>query len=118
MTTLKSYIIGFVLSVLLTLSAYSIVYLHVSSSHLTFSHNFLVIEIIIFAMLQFLTQLIFFLHLGQESKPHWNLVAFISTISIVLIFVIGSLWIMSHLNYNMTSSEMDSYMLQMEGIKK
>ena len=116
MNTFKSYVIGFVSSVVLTLLAYFLVDLHVRSSHEWISHPVLIFVIIGLALVQLLIQLIFFLHLGQESKPRWNLFVFLSTFSIILILVVGSLWIMNHLNYNMMSADVNTYMLNQENM--
>ncbi len=115
---LKSYQIGFVLSIILTLCAYYLVVKHIDSGHLVLSHQFLTFALMGLAMIQFVIQLVFFLHLGSESGPRWNLVVFISTISVILVLVIGSIWIMSHLNYNMTPSDMNRMIMIQENIKK
>ena len=78
----------------------------------------LVMAIAEVAVIQLLVQLVFFLHLGNESKPRWKLVVFLSTVSIILIIVIGSMWIMTHLDYNMTPKQMSEYLIQDEGIQK
>ena len=92
----KSYIIGFILSIILTVIPYKIVVDGLLDSDLQ-----TIIAITIFALGQFLVQVIFFLHLGDEAKPRWNLLAFIFTIIVIAILVAGSLWIMYNLNYNM-----------------
>ena len=107
MPSYKSYITGFILSLALTLSAYFAVTHHVS--------NILPI-ILALAVIQVAIQLIFFLHVWSETNPRWNLVFFISTLSIICILVVGSIWIMNHLNYNMTPSQMNDYMLKSEGM--
>ncbi|MCE2705921.1 MAG: cytochrome o ubiquinol oxidase subunit IV [Proteobacteria bacterium] len=93
--TTKSYIIGFILSIILTVIPYYLVVNHILASEMSY------IVISVFAILQLLVQLVFFLHLGGESKPHWNLIAFVFTLFIIGILVTGSLWIMYNLNYNM-----------------
>ena len=109
MPTYKSYIIGFALSLALTLVAYFAVVNQVPVTLWVVTG---------LALIQLVVQLIFFLHLGQGEDGHWNLVTLISTISIVFILVIGSLWIMHHLNYNMTPGQMNDYMLKSEGMTK
>ncbi len=107
MPTFKSYVIGFILSVTLTLVAYFAVTNHASAA----------ISIILgLAMVQLVVQLIFFLHLGKGKDARWNIVVFASTISIIVILVGGSIWIMHHLNYNMTPQDMNTYMLKSEGM--
>ena len=110
--TLTSYIIGFIFSILFTLAAYFLV---VNQS---LSGGLLIAAILGLAIIQLFVQLLYFLHMGKEPKPYWNLTVFISFVGIILIIVIGSLWIMYHLNYHMTPTNMNSYMLQEEGIKK
>jgi cytochrome o ubiquinol oxidase operon protein cyoD len=114
---IKSYIIGFILSVLITSLAFYLAFLHVASGHITFSHQFLTAALLSLGILQFVVQSIFFLHLINKSS-RWNLVVFASTVSIVLVIVVGSIWIMNHLNYNMTSHEVDDYMQKTELIYK
>jgi cytochrome o ubiquinol oxidase subunit IV len=94
--TATPYVIGFVLSLAFTLVPY---YLVVKKS---LSVNTLLATILVFAVLQMLVQLLFFLHLGREKKPRFNLLFLMSTVSIILLVVVGSLWIMSHLRHNMT----------------
>lgn len=90
--SLKSYIIGFALSILLTLIAYFLVVEHVLT-YLT-----LIFTIVGLATVQTVVQLVFFLHLGQEPKPHMNSLIFSVMGVVILILVIGSLWIMFDLD--------------------
>lgn len=91
----KSYIIGFILSIILTLIPYYLVVNH------TLNMQSAYITILVFAVLQLLVQVIFFLHLSGDSSQRWNLLAFIFTLVVLLILVVGSLWIMWNLDYNM-----------------
>lgn len=109
MRTLKSYIIGFILSLALTLGAYFAVIYHAPVT---------LFVIISLALTQLLVQLIFFLHVGQGKDGGWNFVVLFSTFSVIFILVVGSLWIMKHLNYNMTPGQMNDYMLKQEGMTK
>jgi cytochrome o ubiquinol oxidase subunit IV len=107
-----TYTIGFILSILLTFLAYFLVVnKSLESSTLTFL-------VMVFAIVQLIVQLLFFLHLGQEEKPHWNLVMAINTAAIILILVVGSIWIMTHLNYHKVPEEVDvgEYMMEEENI--
>lgn len=108
MSTMKSYIIGFVLSLVLTLVAYFAV------TEGWVSGTGLIALIMGLASIQFVVQLFFFLHLGNESKPRWQLAAFLFMFLVLVIIVGGSLWIMANLNYNMmmTPEQMDEYMLK------
>ena len=105
----KTYITGFILSITLTLIAYFLVVDRLlSEMNLTNT-------VLLLALLQFLVQIYFFLHIGSEKGPRWNLAVLASTLSIIFIVIGGSLWIMHHLNYNMMPSEMDSFILHDEG---
>ena len=112
---LKSYIIGFILSIVLTLAAYIPVWIHVSTHHEMVSHVTIMWIIIPLAFVQLIVQLLFFLHLGQEEKPRWKLAMLISFFSIVIIVVIASIWIMTHLNYNMSLVQFNNLMKYGEG---
>ncbi len=59
------------------------------------------LTVAILGLIQAWMQLVIFLQLGRESKPRWNLIVFLFTIMVTLILVLGSLWIMNHLNYNL-----------------
>ena len=115
MSQLKSYITGFVLSILLTIAAYLPVQIHLNSQHQYPSHHFIIIFILILAMAQLLVQLILFLHLGREKKPRWNFWVFVSAAGLILIVIIGSIWIMNHLNYNMSPDQMNKYIQSQDG---
>jgi len=110
--TLLSYSIGFILSIVLTLAAYFGVVNHLLSS------NVLIAAVLGLAVVQLLVQLLFFLHLGRESKPRLNLISFLFAGMVVLIVVFGSLWIMYNLDYNMSGHQADEYLLEEEGIRK
>jgi cytochrome o ubiquinol oxidase operon protein cyoD len=99
MGTFKSYTLGFVLSILLTLAAYFLVVDHLLTD------NLLVFTILTLAVIQLWVQLILFLHIGQEVGPKWKLAAWISTAGLILIVIIGSLWIMDNLSYHIPTDE-------------
>lgn len=95
--TLKSYIIGFILSIILTVIPYMVVADHMLDKEGT------LLVVVVAAVFQLLVQLIFFLHLSTKSEQRWNLLTFVFTVVILLILVVGSLWIMWNLNYNMVN---------------
>lgn len=91
----KSYIIGFIASAILTLASYFTV---VGQA---FDRLYIIAAIVIFAIAQLVFQLVYFLHMGDEAKPRWNLYSFIFSLIIISILVAGSIWVMYYLNYNM-----------------
>jgi cytochrome o ubiquinol oxidase subunit IV len=93
--TYSSYIVGFIVSLVVTLAAYFLVV----DRMLTGSS--LVAAVIGLAALQLVVQLRFFLHVGKEATPRWNFFAFLITIVMLVALVWGSLWIMDNLNTRM-----------------
>lgn len=91
-------IIGFVASLLLTLGAFLIIF-RPDVFHL--DARMAVLAIISLAVLQSIIQYICFLSLKREKGPRWNFGVFASTISIILIIILFSIWIMDRLDYNM-----------------
>jgi cytochrome o ubiquinol oxidase operon protein cyoD len=93
--TVKSYIIGFMLSLILSIVPFVLVLKKVFVGQQAF------LAISALALAQLLVQIYFFLHLNTHSKARWNLNVFLFTLLVVLILVGGSLWIMYNLNYYM-----------------
>mgnify|MGYP003932977095 CR=1 FL=1 len=92
----KAYAVGFLLSILLTAAAFGIVvYGGGISRHVVLA------AIVGAALLQILIQLHCFLHLDTSSAARWNVLALASTLIIMLLFIGGTLWIMSNLNARM-----------------
>jgi len=108
--SVRNYLIGFGLSLLVTLTAY------VLTTHHNFSMHVIEIVLACLAAIQFIVQLLFFLHLGRESKPRWRLYVFIFMLGVVVIVVGGSLWIMNNLNYRMTPQQTLQYMNNQDGL--
>ena len=92
---LKSYLIGFAASIVLTLAAYFLAIQH------PFTGWKLDASVALFALIQASLQLLLFLNLAREARPRWNVLVFLFMLMVILILVVGSLWIMYHLNYNM-----------------
>lgn len=93
--TLRAYLIGLVLSLLLTSTSFLLVWLK------PFSTGAIFYTILALAVVQAVVQLLFFLHLGQEAKPRWETVVFTFVSMILLAVVVGSLWIMYDLDMRM-----------------
>lgn len=94
--TLTSRCIGFFGSLLLTLTAYFLI-----TRPGLFSTSAVILTLFILAIVQFVLQSICFLNIWNGTGARWNLVIFLSTVSIILIILGGTLWIMHHLNYHM-----------------
>lgn len=117
--TTASYVSGFILSLLLSLTAYFLVIQHKDSRAPLLSHRYLLVAIITLAVSQLFVQLLFFLHLDRESKPRWNLLVASFAAIVVLILVAGSLWIMNNLNYHKDSpTQLDKTIIKDEGVHR
>lgn len=112
------YIVGFVLSLALTLVAYEVVvdYQHGS----LYSHDTRLLIIAALAITQLMVQLVFFLNVADEGKPRWNLMMLMFAGMVIFILVAGSLWIMHNLNYNMTqrksTTQVNNYLSSQDGL--
>jgi len=91
--TLKFYVVGFALCLILTLAAYFLV------AEKMLSGWPLIFAILGLGVIQMAVQLLFFMHMGSETKPHWNLLLFFFMAMVLLIIVFGSMWIMYSVNY-------------------
>jgi cytochrome o ubiquinol oxidase operon protein cyoD len=94
--TLKGYLTGFVLAVVLTVIPFWLVMGNVLDNRIATS-----ILIVLFAVVQIVVHMIYFLHLDTRSEGGWNMLALIFTVVILAITIIGSLWVMYHLDLNM-----------------
>ena len=94
--SLRDYLIGFFLSVVLTAIPFWLVMGNVlGTSSLT------AVAIIALAGIQIIVHMIYFLHMNTKSEGGWTMLAAIFTIVLVVITLSGSLWVMYHLNANM-----------------
>ena len=96
--TIRNYIIGYILSLVLTALSFGLVWEHIASHHSFISHNALFNWTISLALVQLVVQLYFFLHIGRDSRPR-DIVALVFAVSVVVLIIGGSLWIMSSLTH-------------------
>ncbi len=94
--TLKSYVTGFVLSVILTAIPFWLVMADVLDSALLTAAIIMALGAV-----QIVVHMVFFLHMNTRSEGGWTMMALIFTILLVAIALSGSLWVMHHLNTNM-----------------
>jgi cytochrome o ubiquinol oxidase operon protein cyoD len=99
--SLKGYMTGFVLSVILTAIPFWLVMGNVFDKPGTTA-----IVILAFAAVQIVVHMVYFLHLNAQSQGGWNMLALIFTVVLVVITLSGSLWVMFHLNHNMMPASM------------
>jgi cytochrome o ubiquinol oxidase operon protein cyoD len=94
--SLASYLTGFILAGLFTAGAFLLV---IKGGALP--KWAILAAIYCAAVAQILVHLHYFLHLDASRRERWNVLALIFTVLIAIIFVAGSLWVMSDLDYRM-----------------
>lgn len=105
---LKTYLTGFVLSVVLTAIPFWIV-----MSGAIGNRALATALIVALAVAQILVHTFAFLHVNTRVQGGWTLVAYVFTAVLVLIIIAGSVWIMGHLNSNMMPGMPGGSMSQM-----
>lgn len=105
--TLRSYLLGFIGSLLLTGCAYYLVMAHIITG------DFLIHFVVPLALVQAAGQLVLFMHVGKEGKPYLETLMFTFMLVLLLVIVVGSLWVIYDLNYRvmsmMTHLPLDEY---------
>jgi cytochrome o ubiquinol oxidase operon protein cyoD len=101
--TLREYLTGFGLSVVLTAIPFWLVMSGALASKQ--ATGFIIMG---FAVVQIVVHMIYFLHMNAKSDEGWTMVALVFTLILVVIALAGSLWIMHHLNTNMMPGMMQA----------
>ena len=94
--TFRSYMTGFVLSVILTAIPFWLVMGNVLNDK--FQTTLVVIAL---AAVQIIVHMIYFLHMNMKSEGGWTFLALVFTLTLVVITLVGSIWVMYHLDQNM-----------------
>ena len=93
--TMRDYVTGFALSVVLTAVPFWLVMTRPLDAAVTAA------LIVAFAVAQIVVHMIYFLHMSPRAEGGWTLTSLVFTIIVVGIMLAGSLWVMNHLNANM-----------------
>lgn len=92
---IKSYLLGFFFSIILTILPFLLVIKKIFSSEISY------IIILICAISQIIIHFLFFFHLNFHTiEGQWNLVTLLFAMIIIFIVVFGSMWIMFNLNHH------------------
>jgi cytochrome o ubiquinol oxidase operon protein cyoD len=94
--SMRDYVIGFVLSVILTVIPFWLVMGEVLESRI-----WTVALIMFFGAIQIVVHMVYFLHMNRKSEGGWILMSLLFTGIIIVIALVGSLWVMHHLDANM-----------------
>ncbi|MBC3775501.1 cytochrome o ubiquinol oxidase subunit IV [Pseudomonas sp. SWRI99] len=93
--TARSYLIGFIISVVLTAIPFALVMYPTLPRHLT------AWVVVALGVVQIFVHLKYFLHLDTAAEQRWNLIALIFSVVIIVLLVGLSLWIMNSIHHNM-----------------
>ncbi len=104
-SSLKEYVIGFVLSVILTAIPFWLVMANVITDRTT-----AVLVLGGLAVVQIVVHMVFFLHMNGKVEGGWTMLSTIFTIVFVAIAIAGTLWVMFHMNTNMMPTHLHSTM--------
>jgi cytochrome o ubiquinol oxidase operon protein cyoD len=92
----RSYFIGFGLSVVLTVIPFWVVLSEVEI------HLWLALTIIFgLGAVQIMVHVFYFLHVTVKAEDGWQVMSLVFTGILLLIVLVGSIWVMTHLNDNM-----------------
>ena len=91
------YIVGFVLSVILTALSFGLV----MSGAMDPSTTMIIIAVL--ALVQIIVHMVFFLHLNPSSGQGWNVLALAYTALAAAFLVFGTVWVMHNVTMNMMS---------------
>jgi cytochrome o ubiquinol oxidase operon protein cyoD len=111
--TLKGYLTGFVLAVLLTAIPFWLVMGKVFDKSSTTALVLLAI-----AAVQIVVHMIYFLHMNTRAEGGWSMLALIFTVMLVVIMLSGSIWVMYHLDHNMMPGMMQDAAHTMSEMRK
>lgn len=100
--TTGGYVTGFILAVILTVIPFWLVMGKVIEDRST-----AVMVLGLFAIVQVVVHMYFFLHMNGKIQGGWTLLSTIFTLIFVAISIAGTLWVMFHMNTNMMPSHTD-----------
>ena len=92
----RDYMVGFVLSVILTAIPFWLV-----MSGTIENKQVTAFIVMAFALVQIVVHMVYFLHMNAKVESGWSMLALVFTAALVLIMLAGSIWVMYHMNTNM-----------------
>ncbi|WP_312304893.1 cytochrome o ubiquinol oxidase subunit IV [Diaphorobacter nitroreducens] len=108
--TKGDYVKGFLLAVILTVIPFWLVMADVIQNRTT-----AVLVLGIFAMVQVVVHMVYFLHMNGKIQGGWTMLSTIFTIVFLAVTIIGTLWVMFHMNANMMPAHANPMAAQHQG---
>ena len=93
--SVKSYMVGFVLSIILTAIPFGLVMFPSLPKNLT------VLVVVAMAVIQVVVHLVYFLHMDRSKEQRSNVSTFLFTTMVIALLVGLSLWIMFSIHFEM-----------------
>ncbi|MGB1361165.1 MAG: cytochrome o ubiquinol oxidase subunit IV [Alphaproteobacteria bacterium] len=93
--TFSEYVKGLIFSIILTVISFGVVMTG------TFDKATTIVILLTSAVIQLFAQIVYFLHMKRTPDQSWNIVSGFFTVIQVAILVLGTMWIMYHLHFNM-----------------
>src|SRR5262244_4414769 len=103
---IRGYLVGLGLSVLATVVAFFL-----AGTSLVWQPS-IPAALIVLAIAQMGVHIVFFIHITTRPDSMNNIMALTFGVFIVFVLIVGSVWVMTHLNYNMIPMER---LMQMQG---
>ncbi len=92
----RSYMTGFVLSVILT----AIPFIIVMSGGFE-SRALTALVVLLFAVVQIVVHMIYFLHMNLNAEGGWTVISLVFTLIVLIICLAGTIWVMHNMDSNM-----------------
>ena len=92
----RSYMTGFVLSVILT----AIPFIIVMSGGFE-SRAVTALVVLLFAVVQIVVHMIYFLHMNLNAEGGWTVISLVFTLIVLIICLAGTIWVMHNMDSNM-----------------
>lgn len=97
--SVRSYVVGMLLSLVLTLASFGVVMTHAVPRSMGLT------AVVVLCVAQLVVQLRYFLHPGSSEDQRANTGIFVCTALLIVILVAGSLWVIHNANVNMMPTQ-------------
>jgi cytochrome o ubiquinol oxidase subunit IV len=90
--SVRGYLIGFVLAVVLTVASFW------SVKSGAFSGESALVVLAVLAAIQMIVHVVFFLHVNASKEQRWHAWSFAYTIAMSLVIIVGTVWVMHNVH--------------------
>ncbi|EKS70489.1 MULTISPECIES: cytochrome o ubiquinol oxidase subunit IV [Caballeronia] len=90
--TVRGYLIGFVLAVVLTVASFW------AATSGAFKGESAIVALAVLAAVQVIVHVVFFLHVNSSKGQRWHAISFAYTILMSLILIVGTVWVMHNVH--------------------